>query len=85
MTKPAPLPLLGQMAPNMQAHFVRWSCGAGGLAPRFAQRRVILFAGKMIHRIIFLSRSLWPIRAFATGLGPVAACVELCWNLGDGA
>jgi hypothetical protein len=30
------------MAPNIQADLVRWSRGALGRVPRFAQRRVIL-------------------------------------------
>jgi hypothetical protein len=37
------------MAPKIQAERVRWSCGALGLVPRRAHRRVILF--------------FWPIRA----------------------
>jgi hypothetical protein len=41
MTKPAPLPLAGQIAPNMYADLVRWSRGARGLVPRLAHRRVI--------------------------------------------
>ena len=32
----------GQMAPKIQADLVRWSLGALGRVPRFAQRRVIL-------------------------------------------
>jgi hypothetical protein len=43
MTKPAPLPFFGQIAPKMYAHLVRWSCGARGRVPRFAQRRVMAF------------------------------------------
>jgi len=42
-TRPAPLPCSGQIAPKMYADLVRWSLGAGGRVPRFAQRRVILF------------------------------------------
>ena len=42
-TSPAALPCSGQIAPKMQADFVRWSFGADGRVPRFAQRRVILF------------------------------------------
>ena len=34
MTSPAPLPFLGQIAPKMYAHLVRWSCGARGRVPR---------------------------------------------------
>lgn len=41
-TKPAPTPRSGQMAPNIQADFVRWSFGALGRVPRRAQRRVSL-------------------------------------------
>jgi hypothetical protein len=37
MTRAAALPCLGQIAPNMYADRVRWSCGADGLDPRFAQ------------------------------------------------
>ena len=48
-TSPAPTPRLGQMAPKMYVDAVRWSDGADGRLPRFAQRRVILF--------------FWPIRA----------------------
>jgi hypothetical protein len=59
MTRPAPVPFFGQIAPKMYADCVRWSCGAEGRVPRFAQRRVILF--------------FWPTRAFAMGLGPMAA------------
>jgi hypothetical protein len=43
MTRPAALPFFGQIAPKMYAECVRWSCGAEGRVPRFAQRRVILF------------------------------------------
>ena len=49
MTIPAPLPSAGQMAPKIQAEARRWSLGAQGLVPRFAQRRVSLVC--------------WPIRA----------------------
>jgi len=49
MTRPAPLLFFGQMAPKIYADCVRWSCGAEGRVPRFAQRRVILF--------------FWPTRA----------------------
>ena len=42
-TRPAPLPFFGQIAPNMEAQAVRWSCGAEGRVPRRAQRRVLLF------------------------------------------
>ena len=38
----APTPRAGQMAPKIQADLVRWSLGALGRVPRFAQRRVIL-------------------------------------------
>jgi hypothetical protein len=43
MTRPAPLPAFGQMAPKISADCVRWSCGAEGRVPRRAQRRVIVF------------------------------------------
>ena len=43
MTSAAPLPFFGQIAPKMYAHLVRWSCGARGRVPRFAQRRVMEF------------------------------------------
>ena len=42
-TSPAPLPCSGQIAPKIQADFVRWSLGAEGRVPRLAQRRMILF------------------------------------------
>jgi hypothetical protein len=48
-TRPAPLPSFGQIAPKIYVEAVRWSFGADGLVPRFAQRRVILF--------------FWPTRA----------------------
>lgn len=51
MTIPAPLPWAGQMAPKIQAEAGRWSLGAQGLVPRFAQRRVSLVC--------------WPIRALS--------------------
>ena len=41
-TRPAPTPRSGQMAPNIQADFVRCSLGAVGRLPRGAQRRVSL-------------------------------------------
>ena len=41
-TRAAPTPRAGQMAPKIQADLVRWSLGALGRVPRFAQRRVIL-------------------------------------------
>ena len=41
-TRPAPTPRSGQMAPNIQTDFVRWSMGAVGRLPRGAQRRVSL-------------------------------------------
>jgi hypothetical protein len=59
MTRPAPLPAFGQMAPKIWADCVRWSCGAEGRVPRRAQRRVIVF--------------FRPILASAMGLGPMAA------------
>jgi hypothetical protein len=43
MIRPAALPLAGQIAPKMYAHFVRWSFAALGRVPRRAQRRVIGF------------------------------------------
>jgi hypothetical protein len=43
MTTAAPAPRFGQMAPKMYVDRVRWSLGADGRVPRFAQRRVILF------------------------------------------
>ncbi len=46
---PAALPSAGQMAPNIQAEARRWSLGAVGRVPRFAQRRVSLVC--------------WPMRA----------------------
>ena len=49
MTMPAPLPSAGQIAPKIQAEARRWSLGAVGRVPRFAQRRVSLVC--------------WPIRA----------------------
>ena len=49
ITRAAPLPCLGQMAPKMSVDAVRWSCGAEGRVPRLAQRRVSLF--------------FWPTRA----------------------
>jgi hypothetical protein len=49
MTRAAPLPCLGQMAPKIKVDAVRWSCGAEGRVPRWAQRRVSLF--------------FWPMRA----------------------
>ncbi len=39
---PAPLPSAGQIAPKIQAEARRWSFGAKGRVPRFAQRRVSL-------------------------------------------
>jgi hypothetical protein len=48
-TNPAALLCSGQIAPKMYVDSVRWSCGADGRVPRFAQRLVILF--------------FWPIRA----------------------
>jgi hypothetical protein len=42
MTMPAALPWAGQIAPNSQAEERRWSFGADGRVPRFAQRRVSL-------------------------------------------
>ncbi len=42
-TRPAALPSAGHMAPKMYTDCVRWSCGADGLVPRRAHRRVILF------------------------------------------
>jgi len=42
MTMPAALPSAGQIAPKSQADDRRWSFGAEGLVPRFAQRRVSL-------------------------------------------
>ena len=49
MTRAAPLPSFGQIAPKRYAHWVRWSWGARGRVPRRAQRRVIRF--------------FWPTRA----------------------
>jgi len=42
MTMPAALPSAGQIAPNSHAEDRRWSFGAEGRVPRFAQRRVSL-------------------------------------------
>jgi hypothetical protein len=42
MTIPAALPSAGQIAPNSHADDRRWSLGAEGRVPRFAQRRVSL-------------------------------------------
>lgn len=49
MTMPAALPSAGQMAPKIQAEERRWSLGAEGRVPRFAQRLVSLVC--------------WPMRA----------------------
>ena len=48
---PAALPSMGQIAPKMYVDAVRWSCGADGREPRWAQRRAILF--------------FWPMRAWS--------------------
>src|SRR3954453_17076604 len=37
MTRPAPLPSAGQIAPKMEADSVRWSLGAAGRVPRRAK------------------------------------------------
>ena len=47
MTKPAPLPILGQMAPKIWAESVRWSCGAEGRVPRVSQRPVRMFLARL--------------------------------------
>jgi hypothetical protein len=60
-TSAAPLPSFGAIAPKIQVEVVRWSFGAQGREPRFAQRRVILFFWTMrassANRISKLSAS----------------------------
>jgi hypothetical protein len=43
MTRAAPLPCFGQIAPKIQAEAVRWSLATLGRVPRLARRRLILF------------------------------------------
>ena len=61
------------MAPKIQADLVRWSLGALGRVPRFAQRRVILVrrANDSPDHLLLLLTLSDPVRhAYAAPLGP---------------